>query len=80
MSVQQALDKLQKIQQDLKRVQYLSQEERLMSVQSVEVSTLNNNATALLCNVVVRSGANRQVSVNIVFEVPGSISLDGSLT
>ena len=80
LSVQQALDKLQKIQQDLKRVQYLSQEERLMSVQSVEVSTLNNNATALLCNVVVRSGANRQVSVNIVFEVPGSISLDGSLT
>jgi phage baseplate assembly protein W len=77
MSVQQALDKLQKMQQDLKRVQYLSQEERLMSVQSVEVSALNGNATALLCNVVVRSGANRQVSVNIVFEVPGSISLDG---
>lgn len=80
MSVQQALDKFQKVQQDLKKVQYLSQEERLMSVQSVEVSALNGNATALLCNVVVRSGANRPVSVNIVFEVPGSISLDGSLT
>jgi phage baseplate assembly protein W len=80
LSVQQALDKLQKMQQDLKRVQYISQEERLVSVQSVEVSALNDNATALLCNVVVRSGANRQVSVNIIFEVPGSISLDGSLT
>jgi phage baseplate assembly protein W len=79
MSVQQALDKLQKVQQDLKRVQYLSQEERLMSVQSIEVTPLNDNATALLCNVVVKSGANRPVSVNIVFEVPGSISLDRSL-
>jgi phage baseplate assembly protein W len=80
LSVQQALDKFQKIQQDLKRVQYLSQEERLVSVQSVDVSPLNENATALLCNVVVRSGANKLVSVNIVFNVPGSISLDGSLT
>ena len=79
LSVQQALDKFQKVQQDLKRVQYLSQEERLMSVQSIEVTPLNDNATALLCNVVVKSGANRPVSVNIVFEVPGSISLDRSL-
>lgn len=80
MSVQQALDKFQRLQQDLKRVQYLSPEERLMSVQSVEVSSLNENATSLLCNVVVRSGANRPVSVNVIFSVPGSISLDGSLT
>lgn len=80
MSVQQSLGKFQKLQQDLKRVQYLSPEERLMSVQSVEVSALNDNATALLCNVVVRSGANKPVSVNVIFSVPGSISLDGSLT
>jgi phage baseplate assembly protein W len=80
MSVQQALDKFQRLQQDLKRVQYLSPEERLMGVQSVEVSALNDNATALLCNVVVKSGANRPVSVNVIFSVPGSISLDGSLT
>ena len=80
MSVQQALDKFQKVQQDLKRVQTLSLEERLVSVQSVDVTPLNDNATALLCNVVVRSGANQLVSVNIVFSVPGAISLDGSLT
>ena len=80
LSVQQALDKLIRLQQDLKKVQNISMDERLMSVQSVQVSQLNDNATALLCNVVVRSGANRPVSVNIVFSVPGAISLDGDLT
>ncbi len=80
LSVQQALDKFQRVQQDLKRVQDISPEERLIRVQSVEVSQLNDNATAVLCNVVVRSGAHRPVSVNIVFSVPGSISLDGDLT
>lgn len=80
LSVQQALDKFQSVQQDLKKVQDISLEERLISVQSVEVSQLNGNATAVLCNVVVKSGANRPVSVNIVFSVPGAISLDGDLT
>lgn len=80
LSVQQALDKLIRLQQGLKKVQNISLEERILSVQSVQVSQLNDNATALLCNVVVRSGANRPVSVNIVFSVPGAISLDGDLT
>jgi phage baseplate assembly protein W len=80
LSVQQALGKFQKVQQDLKKVQDLSLKERLISVQSVEVSQLNDNATAVLCNVVVRSGANQPVSVNIIFSVPGAISLDGELT
>lgn len=80
LSVQQALDKFQRVQQGLKRVQDITPEERLISVQSVDVTQLNDNATAVLCNVVVRSGANRPVSVNIVFSVPGTISLDGDLT
>jgi phage baseplate assembly protein W len=80
LSVQQALDKFQSVQQDLKKVQDISLEERLISVQSVEVSQLNGNATAVLCKVVVKSGANKPVSVNIVFSVPGAISLDGELT
>ena len=80
LSVQQALDKFQKVQQDLKRVQDITPEERLISVQSVDVAQLNDNATAVLCNVVVVSGANKPVSVNIVFSVPGTISLDGDLT
>jgi phage baseplate assembly protein W len=80
LSVQQALDKFQKVQQSLKKVQDITPEERLISVQSVEVTQLNDNGTAVLCNVVVRSGANKSVSVNIVFSVPGAVSLDGSLT
>lgn len=80
LSVQQALNKFQNIQQELKRVQDITPEERLVSVQSVNVSQLNNNATAVLCNVVIKSGANKNVSVNIVFSVPGAISLDGDLT
>ncbi len=80
LSVQQALNKFQRLQQDLKKFQDITLEERLVSVESVDVAQLNDNATAVLCNVVVRSGANRSVSVNIVFSVPGAISLDGDLT
>ena len=80
MSVQQALSKFQRLQQDLKKYQNITQEERLVSVQSVDVAQLNDNATAVLCNVVIKSGSNRPVSVNIVFSVPGAISLDGDLT
>ena len=80
LSVQQALTKLQSVQQKMSKVQQITSEERLISVRSVNISQINDNATSLLCIVVVVSGANRPVSVNIVFSVPGAISLDGGLT
>jgi phage baseplate assembly protein W len=80
ISVQQALTKFQSVQQQLSKVQEISDEERLISVNSVSVSQINGNATSVVCNVVVISGANKPVSVNIIFSVPGSISLDGDLT
>jgi hypothetical protein len=63
-----------------KQVQDLSPEEKLLGVESVRVEQISGDATSILCNVVVRSGAGRPVSVNVIFAVPGSNSLNGELT
>ena len=78
-SVRRALDLFQRIQQRQHKVQQLSPEERLKSVDSILVQQIENDATALLCSIVVTSASNRPVKINIVFAVPGSTPLNGSL-
>ena len=68
-SVTQALNKIIDIQRLQKQVQELSPEEKLLGIESVRVEQISGDATSILCNVVVRSGAGRPVSVNVVFAV-----------
>lgn len=79
-SVRKALDDMIDIQEQQARVQTMSFEERVKSVQNVEVSTVGDDETAYLVRVVVQSYSAQPVSINIVFAVPGSIPLDGDLT
>ena len=79
-SVTQALNKIIDIQRLQKQVQELSPEEKLLGIESVRVEQISGDATSILCNVVVRSGAGRPVSVNVVFAVPWSKPLNGELT
>lgn len=79
-SVTQSLSKIIDVQRLQKQIQSLSPEEQLLGIESVRVEQIGNDQTSLLCNIVVRSGAGRPVSVNVVFAVPGSIPLNGDLT
>lgn len=79
-SVQNALDVLIDLQNQQAKVQAMSLEERVKRVRSVEVSTIGNDETSYLVRVSVESFSSQPVSVNIVFAVPGAISLDGELS
>jgi len=78
-SVRNCLSKLVNVQSLQKQIQDLSPEEKILGVESVNVEQIVGDPTSLLCNIVVRSGAGRPVSVNVIFSVPGSISLNGDL-
>jgi hypothetical protein len=80
LSVTQALSKVQDQQRAQGLVQTLTPEEKLLGVESVRVSALGDDLTHYVCSIVVRSGAGRSVSVNVIFAVPGSIPLNGELT
>lgn len=78
-SVRDCLSKLISTQTLQKQIQELSAEEKILGVESVTVEQIEGDPTSLLCNITVRSGAGRPVSVNVIFSVPGSISLNGDL-
>jgi phage baseplate assembly protein W len=78
-SVNSSLNKLISVQRLQRESQDLSAEEKILGVESITVSQIDNDQTSLLCNVVVRSGAGQPVSVNVIFSVPGSTSLNGDL-
>jgi phage baseplate assembly protein W len=78
-SVRQALTNLQRQQQLQKRLQTLSLEETLLQVEAINVSQIGDDATALVCNIIVRSASGTPVSVNLVFSVPGSTQINGEL-
>jgi len=77
--VNSSLNKLISVQRLQRESQDLSAEEKILGVESITVSQIDNDQTSLLCNVVVRSGAGQPVSVNVIFSVPGSTSLNGDL-
>jgi len=58
----------------------MSSKEKLLSVRSVEVENIGDDLTSLLCTVSIVSASSETVSVNIIFAVPNSISLDGDLS
>lgn len=79
-SVTEALNKIQDQQRLQAQVQTLYPEEKLLGVLAVTVQQVGDDLTHYLCNIVVRSGAGRPVSVNVIFAVPGSLPLNGDLT
>jgi len=78
-SVKEALDRFQGLQREQAKLQRVSNEERLLSVDSVTVERIGSDETSVLCTVVVRAASGSPVNINIVFAVPGSIPLDGDL-
>lgn len=79
-SVREALDRLINTQKVQASVQNMSSKEKLLSVRSVEVENIGDDLTSLLCTVSIVSASSETVSVNIIFAVPNSISLDGDLS
>ena len=79
-SVREALDRLINTQKVQASVQNMSSKEKLLSVRSVEVENIGDDLTSLLCTVSIVSASSEIVSVNIIFAVPNSISLDGDLS
>lgn len=78
-SVKETLDKMQSLQREQMKIQGVSNEERILSLENVSVERIGNDETAVLCTVSVRAASGKPVSINIIFAVPGSIPLDGDL-
>jgi phage baseplate assembly protein W len=78
-SVQTALDTLIDVQTQQSKVQEMSLEERVKRVRSIEVSTIGNDETSYLVRVSVESLSMQVVGVNVLFTVPGAITMDGEL-
>ena len=73
-----ALEAFQSLQRKQAKYQRISPEERLESIDSVQVYPVQGNPTAFTLEVVVRNGSFRPVNVSIVFSVPGVVALAGS--
>jgi len=77
--VRECLDKMIDVQTSQSQLQKLTSKERISQVESVEVSELDDTGMNLLCTITVRSASLEMVTVNLIFAVPGSIPLDGTL-
>lgn len=73
-----ALQKFQALQVKQAKYQTVTAEERLQSVDSIQVSPVDGDPTAYLVDVVVRNASRRTVNVTIVFAVPGTVALEGT--
>jgi phage baseplate assembly protein W len=70
-----ALTTFRDMQSQISRAQVVTPEERLASVQQVNVNPIEGLPTAFLVNVVMKSASSRRVEINTVFTVPGVIPL-----
>ena len=76
--VRQALATMQSLQDQQRKLQFVSVRERLYTVMSVDVLQHAQDPTVSLVEVVVSNGAGTPVSLSIVFSVPGAVALTGS--
>jgi phage baseplate assembly protein W len=79
-SVRDALTTFKNVQDQQASIQDMSLKERLRRVVNIDVSTIGEDETSYLVSIVAESMSSEQVSINLVFAVPGSFSLDGDLT
>ena len=76
--VQQALTKVQNLQQGQRKFQQVTDRERLYSVLAVDVTSPGVDPTAYTVNVVVQNASLQRIPISIAFSVPGAIALAGS--
>ena len=76
--VQQALAKVQNLQEGQRKFQTVTDRERLYSVLSVDVTSPGVDPTAYNVNVVVQNASLQRIPISIAFSVPGAIALAGS--
>jgi hypothetical protein len=76
--VQNALLRVQAIQNQQRRYQSVTSREQLFQIQNVDVTPSAEDPTVYYVEVVVRNGSNQPVSLTTVFTVPGAVALGGS--
>lgn len=76
--VTRALDSMQKMQTQQVRFQRVTPEERLYSINSVDVRRHTQDPTAYMVDVVVSNASMRAIRLSVVFTVPGAVALMGS--
>ena len=79
-AVYRALTNFQEVQRQQAAAQVVTSEERLAQIVSVNTYYIGDDVTSVMVDIVVRSQSYNQVNITIVFAVPGSIPLDGSLS
>jgi hypothetical protein len=72
------LEKVKSLQAAQSKYQVVSPEERLYTVNDVQVQIDPNDPTTFRAQVTVRNASNRLVALNIVFTVPGVVALKGT--
>jgi len=77
--IRECLDRVIDIQTSQSKIQTVTARERISQIEGIEVTDLDEIGSSLLCTITVRSASLERVNVNIIFSVPGSISLDGDL-
>lgn len=78
--IRECLDKIIDVQDSQSRLQTLTSKERISQVESIEITDLDEVGTSVLCTITVRSASLERVNINLIFAVPGSIPLEGTLT
>lgn len=76
--VRRALTKLQEMQREQTKFQQVTFKERLFSIISVNTQPHVQDPTTFLVDVVLQNASSEQISLNIVFTVPGVVALLGS--
>ena len=78
LDIQNALEKVKSLQAAQSKYQVVSPEERLYTVNDVQVQIDPNDPTTFRAQVTVRNASNRLVALSIVFTVPGVVALKGT--
>lgn len=76
--VRRALTKLQEMQREQTKFQQVTFKERLFSIISVNTQPHVQDPTTFLVDVTLQNASSEQISLNIVFTVPGVVALMGS--
>ena len=76
--VQEALEKVQNLQNGQRNFQRGTDRERLYAVNSVQVTSPGVDPTAFNVQVVVTNASQQRIPISIAFSVPGAVALAGS--
>ena len=76
--VSTALSKVQNTQTQQRKYQTVTEQERLYTVNSVDVREVVDDPTAFTVDVVVSNAARTPIPISIAFSVPGAVALGGS--